>query len=1109
MSESVRVLHIDDSAADRELIRDALEREDAGFEVLQAASREELEARLADGEYDVALCDVNIPSFESLDAIDLVRETSRDLPVIIVTGRGSETIAVEAMKRGAADYVIKTPSHIRRLSLTIQAVLEEARLEAERKRGEAALRRFEWLLSPESGRREVHEPPYGNLTELNTSRVILDSVGKELLAEIAEDYLALLGTSTAVYEINGDYALGIFSSGWCRLLDSASRRLCNTDSDTEALTGGKWQCHESCWKEASRASIETGHPVDIECRGGIHLYAVPIRAGSEIVGAMSTGWGDPPTDAETLREIADKYGVSLEELSEQARFYESRPSFIVANAKRRFETSAILIGEIVQRRRLEAETEKRERYFRSLLYSLHEDIIVIDPDYCIVDLNDTALVTTGLRREEVIGKHCFEVSHGYNVPCGQMGEECSLKRVLDTGGAASCQHEHLRADGSTVRVDILLSPLRDAAGNITHVIEAVRDFTELVKVQDALRQSEAHLRGVFRAAPTGIGVVADRVLKQVNERMCEITGYSEEELTDQNSRMLYPSDEDYEYVGSEYAQIRDHGKGTVETRWQRKDRQIIDVLLSSTALNPDDPSEGFTFAALDITERKQAEAERERLMSAIQQAAETILITDAAGTIQYVNPAFERVTGYTRKEVIGRNPRILKSGEHDDAFYKGMWETLTRGESWNGRLVNKKKDGTLYTEEAAISPVRHHSGKTINYVAVKHDITQSIRLEEQYQQAQKVESVGRLAGGVAHDLNNLLSPILGYGELLLDALGPGDARRESVDEILRAGFRARDLVRQLLAFGRKQALDYKPLDINKVIGNFQKLLRHAIREDIEIEIIPSPDIRVVMADIGQIEQVIMNLALNAADAMPEGGRLTIETARVDLGEDYAAAHQGVKPGAYVMLAVSDTGMGMDDETCKHLFEPFFSTKGEQGTGLGLATVYGIVKQHGGNIWVYSEPNRGTTLKIYLPVSEEAHVEEMTSKKPATGLTGSETILLVEDSEQVRHLVHALLERQGYLVLAAENGPEALTILASHDGPVHLLLTDVVLPGMNAKELFARATEGHPGLKVLYMSGYTDNVIAQRGVLEEGTAFIQKPFSVQILAAKVREVLEQD
>jgi PAS domain S-box-containing protein len=405
---------------------------------------------------------------------------------------------------------------------------------------------------------------------------------------------------------------------------------------------------------------------------------------------------------------------------------------------------------------------------------------------------------------------------------------------------------------------------------------------------------------------------------------------------------------------------------------------------------------------------------------------------------------------------------------------------------------------------------------TLSYSSIKLSRTLAERkrvdkeralLEEQYHQAQKVESIGRLAGGVAHDLNNLLTPILGYSEILKDDLDPSDTRRESVEEVLNAGFRARDLVRQLLAFSRKQTLEYRPMDLNIALTGFGKLLQRTIREDIEIEIIPSPDILTIMADIGQIEQVIMNLAVNAQDAMPEGGCLTIETATAELDEEYAAKHQGVKPGTYVMLGISDTGCGMDEETLDQVFEPFFSTKGELGTGLGLSTVYGIVKQHGGNIWGYSEPGKGTTFKVYLPVSGEALIEENPVESISASPKCSETILLVEDNEQVRELAHTILKRQGYTVLVAENGPEALTILTAHDGTVDLLLTDVVMPGMNGRDLFDKVTEKQPAIKGLYMSGYTDDTIAHCGVLDEGTAFIQKPFSVQTLAAKVREVLE--
>jgi len=381
-------------------------------------------------------------------------------------------------------------------------------------------------------------------------------------------------------------------------------------------------------------------------------------------------------------------------------------------------------------------------------------------------------------------------------------------------------------------------------------------------------------------------------------------------------------------------------------------------------------------------------------------------------------------------------------------------------------------------------------------------------LQAQLAQAERVESVGRLAGGIAHDLNNLLSPILGYGDILLEELDPRDARREMVDQILLAGKRARDLVGQLLAFGRKQTLRYEPTRLDSAVAGIEKLLRRTIPEDIAIVIRVAAGDRTVMADVSQIERVIVNLAVNAADAMPRGGRLTIRTSAVNLDEELAAM-RGVTPGEYVELVITDTGNGMHDETRTHVFEPFFTTKGERGTGLGLATVYGIVKQHGGAVHVESELGRGTTFDVYLPVRMGDTAEAVVASERAPWIThvqGGGTVLLVEDDEQVRKLAETLLMRLGYTVIVASCGDEALRVLQSHHGPVHLLLTDVVMPGLNGNELFARAVELHPELKVLYMSGYATNVTADRGVLEEHGTYLPKPFSAAAFAAKVSEIL---
>ena len=369
-----------------------------------------------------------------------------------------------------------------------------------------------------------------------------------------------------------------------------------------------------------------------------------------------------------------------------------------------------------------------------------------------------------------------------------------------------------------------------------------------------------------------------------------------------------------------------------------------------------------------------------------------------------------------------------------------------------------------------------------------------------------MESIGRLAGGIAHDLNNLLSPIIGYCELLLYEFDSDDRRRESMNQILGAGLRAKELVHQLLAFGRKQKMEYRPVNLNQVLMDFEKLLRRTIREDIDIEIVTAPVSPIIQADIGQIEQVIMNLSVNAQDAMPEGGVLSLKTDIVALDGTFANQHPGAAPGKYAMLAIRDTGCGMDDETREHLFEPFYSTKGEKGTGLGLATVYGIVQQHGGTIWVYSELERGTVFIMYFPIFEKPEPRLDACETEKADIKGTETILIAEDNDQVLLLSREILERQGYTVLTAENGMAALEALEAYGKPVHLLLTDVVMPQMNGQALFSAAVSKHSNLKVLFMSGYSADEAVFHGMSDKEVPFLQKPFSAETLLSKVREIL---
>jgi PAS domain S-box-containing protein len=481
---------------------------------------------------------------------------------------------------------------------------------------------------------------------------------------------------------------------------------------------------------------------------------------------------------------------------------------------------------------------------------------------------------------------------------------------------------------------------------------------------------------------------------------------------------------------------------------------------------------------------------------------------DSTGKILDANPAFVELLGHaSADELIGQHIFGLYA-EHDKWF--DLADFLRSALPFKGLTAEwKRKDGVTTGVRISGRSVAN-GGEGMVFELFAEDVTERRALEQQLRQSQKMEAVGRLAGGIAHDFNNLLMVISGYSEFLLERLGDEPQLRAPAQEIASAAERASSLTRQLLAFSRKQMLAPRVVNLNAVATENVKMLTRMIGEDIDLVIAPSPDLWSVRADAGQIEQVIMNLAVNARDAMPSGGKLTIETSNVVLDEDYARLHSPVRPGDYVMVAVSDTGAGMDAETQSHIFEPFFTTKGTKGTGLGLSTVYGIVKQSGGYIWVYSEMGLGTTFKIYLPrvastgeaVAQFAPAPEHRKVEP-----GTETILLVEDEANLRYLARQYLEKQGYKVIEAADGAVAMQIAVAHEKTIHLLLTDVIMPGMNGRELAQRIAEIRPNVKILYMSGYTENVIGHNGMLDAGIRLLQKPFNLRDLKSIVREVLD--
>ena len=506
--------------------------------------------------------------------------------------------------------------------------------------------------------------------------------------------------------------------------------------------------------------------------------------------------------------------------------------------------------------------------------------------------------------------------------------------------------------------------------------------------------------------------------------------------------------------------------------------------------------------SLEITERREAESQirlRDRAIDSFQQG---VCITDASrpdNPIVYVNRAFQAMTGYSEGEVIGTNCRFLQGPKTSPAAVDEIRRAVRAGEACLVELLNYRKDGSAFWNALSISPIHDASGRLTHFAAAQTDVTPFKMLEEQLRQSQKMDAIGRLAGGVAHDFNNLLTVINGYADILLEDPSAGESEREMLSEIRKAGSRASSLTRQLLAFSRKAVIETRELDLNAIVLDMEPMLRRIIGEDVALQVSLPPSVEPIRGDAGQIEQILLNLVVNARDAMPKGGRLTIATADRARKESLACD--------YVSVTVTDTGCGMSSETQARIFEPFFTTKPVgQGTGLGLATVYGIVQQSGGRIEVESEEGRGSTFRIDLPVAAKAPSVEIAwaDRRPSDG---SETVLVAEDEGAVRTIVRLTLQGRGYRVLEAADGGEALRVATTHDGPIHLLLTDVVMPEIDGQELSERIRAICPDLKVVFLSGYTDDEVIRRGVLRAEAHFMQKPFTPAALAEKVRAVLD--
>ncbi len=651
---------------------------------------------------------------------------------------------------------------------------------------------------------------------------------------------------------------------------------------------------------------------------------------------------------------------------------------------------------------------------------------------------------------------------------------------------------------------------KEESGEAKWIHGIVEDITARKQAEEHLRESEEKFAKAFRYAPVLISIsdVDDGTFLEINDKFVEVSGFSREDAIGKNSVELgWISTEDRKRLVEE---LEANGRvSRMDLKLVAKDKKQVHCIYNGELIQTSDRRLLLSLAH-DITERELVEKERLRLATAIEQGAEGVIITDPHWVIQYVNPAFERMSGYDKSDIVGQHTRVLKSDKHDKDFYRNIRETLARGGVWSGRLVNKKSDGTFYHAEVTGSPVRDKSDAIINHVSIHRDITQEVRLERELLQAQKMEAIGTLAGGIAHDFNNILTAIAGYTQLAYSQSPEGSPARRHLDKVLKAGSRAADLVKRILTLSRRTEQDRKPALVGPIVNEALNLLRSSLPSTIDIrqDISLPPERGMILADSSQIHQVLMNLGADAAHAMHEkGGVLSVKLSDTIVDDSLAARYPGLRPGPHVRLTVSDTGHGMTSAVMERIFDPYFTTKGAgDGTGLGLSIVRGIVKSHGGAITVYSEPGQGTTFYVFLPrIVEDVALED---KAIETLPTGDERVLFVDDEQVLADLGKEMLESLGYEVTAKTDSLEALATFRTQPEIFDLVITDMTMPGLTGTALAREVMAIRPNIPVILCTGFSDLIDAERATDTGIREFVMKPYVISNLAKILRKVLEE-
>jgi PAS domain S-box-containing protein len=1150
------LLILEDQPFDAELM--LVELRQAGFEPIwqRVETREGYLAQLHEG-LDLILADYALPQFDALRALRLVQERGLDIPFIIVSGHISEEVAVECIKEGAADYLFK--DRLARLGPAVIHALQEKELRDQKRRADTELRGY-------AERLEMLQQLDLELAAQLDLDVLLHSIVSRAVELVGGDWGGLYLYQPAQKTLRLAVAAGLDQPPvGCTLAPG------------EGLAGKVWQSGKPAAVEdyrawSGRSSIFDGldlHAVvAVPIRWGQRFLGV-LDIGADAVRTFSAAdiqllsriaaqaaiaienarlyqaERQQRQLAEALREAARALGTSLEPAEILRLILEQLQRVLVCDSAsvivlRDDGTVDLLAGvDYID----EQMTSREARHLLQDSPILRRMALDLQPVVCAdvrqlegwIWVPGAEHVRSWLGIPLVVHERMIGALMADHAQPGFFGEaELAIAQTLAQHAAQAVENAGLYAEARRRSRELALLNRVIAASAAGQEIEPVLRIVcqELVKVFDPSQSAAVLLTEERDAAVVVAECQSDEVPSMVGQVISVAGNPVAQHLLEVRAPLI---------IGDAQADPR-----LASVRDLLRQRKIVSLLLlplligdqvvgglllgaiESSCLSaaplqtpPDSSRPCFSGEEVDLARRvaeevsgalarvRLAEAQR-RLSVAVAQAAEAIIVTDPSGIVLYVNPAFERITGYSRAHILGFDPA---SKSEWAAMYTAVLQAMRAGQVWQGRVADTRPDGSAYTVDMIVAPVRNQAGEMVNFVATLRDVTHEVELEKQFQQMQKMEALGRLAGGVAHDFNNLLTVIFLNTQLLQRRLHPEDPLWEHVREIGETTERAANLTGQLLRFSRREVIEPELLNLNNVIGDLLPMLQRVVTETVSLQTVLAQDLWLIEAHPTQMEQVIINLAVNARDAMGAGGALTIATSNVYLDAEYTARHVDVQQGEHVLLSVSDTGQGMDEEVQARIFEPFFTTKERRrGTGLGLAIVFGIVKQNHGHIQVHSQVGNGTVFEIYLPRATQAQSTPPGAARQVVPIAnkliqGTETVLLVEDEIALRNWMERVLESCGYQVLAVGDGLEALELGRQRLEPIHLLLTDVVLPRMSGRELAEQLRPQRPEMRVLFMSGYTDDEISHHGGLAAGVSFLSKPFTLDELARRIRAVLD--